>query len=157
MTSPKRFSKRLNIYVTAEMLRKLEQIRDQRGPQETVPDVVRNAIRLFIDDQEQIIGSRRHFQKMLREDLTEVETHLLERIGDAQIEILWGQIYGLVAALHALAALVSRVAGQQVTFETLLRQAVTPTTQHWARVFKLMQYVRNHAVPVDTIPTSEPQ
>ncbi len=50
MVEHKRFEARLNVYVSAELQRKLEQIRDQRGPRVTVPDIVREAIRLYIDN-----------------------------------------------------------------------------------------------------------
>ena len=76
MTPHKRFDARLNVYVSAELQRKLEQIRDQRGPQTTVPDIVRDAIRQYIDNEEVIIGSRRHFQRNLRETLEEAKFEL---------------------------------------------------------------------------------
>jgi len=50
MVEHKRFEARLNVCVSAELQRKLEQIRDQRGPRVTVPDIVREAIRLYIDN-----------------------------------------------------------------------------------------------------------
>ncbi len=138
MTNRKRFLKRLNIYVTAEMQRKLEQIRDQRGPQESVPDVVREAIRVFMDDQEQIIGSRRHFQKGLREEMNAERQELINLISDLHSEDTWGHILILAAVAQSAAPILSRVTGQPVSARGLLDQSLKQVTQDWGHIFDLL-------------------
>jgi Arc/MetJ-type ribon-helix-helix transcriptional regulator len=93
----KRYNHRLNVYVTAEMARKLEQLRDNRGAGTTVPDVVREALRLYIDEQESIIGSRRHFGRTLREE-----------IQSAKEELAWLSYVLLVMSGQTLSALYSK-------------------------------------------------
>jgi hypothetical protein len=115
-----RYPKRLNIYITAEMQRKLIQVRDGRGPQATVPEVVREALRVFLDDQEQVIGSRRHFQKTLRE---EIET--------AQDALSWNQIVIINMLSQWLSPLVSAVTRQQFTAQDLFVKALTQASQDW--------------------------
>ncbi len=149
MTDHKRYPKRLNVYVTAEMQRKLEQVRDQRGPQTSVPDVVREAIRLYIDDQEEIIGSRRHFQKTLREEIDQAKTEIIEHLEMTQVESNWNHVFSLVLISHSLAPLISRLTGQPTTFDTLLRQAMPPAMQHWARIVGILHHVREHSAPID--------
>ena len=149
MSDGKRYPKRLNVYVTGEMQRKLEQVRDQRGPQTSIPDVVREAIRLYIDDQEQIIGSRRHFQKTLREEIDQAKTDIIEHLEMAQVESTWHHMFILAVISHSLAPLVSRLTGQVTTFDTLLRQAMPPAMQHWARIVGILEHVREHSAPIE--------
>jgi hypothetical protein len=149
MTEHKRYPKRLNIYVTAEMQRKLEQVRDQRGPQASIPDMVREAIRLHLDDQEQVIGSRRHFQKTLRDEIDQAKTEILEQLQVAQGDSNWNHLFSLVVISHSLAPLFARVTGQPTTFDTLLRQAMPPAMQHWVRVCDMVQHVREHSAPLE--------
>ncbi len=138
MTNRKRFLKRLNIYVTTEMQRKLEQIRDQRGPQESVPDVVREAIRVFMDDQEQIIGSRRHFQKGLRDEMNAEKRELIKLVSQLQNEDTWGHILILALIAQSMAPILSRVTGQPVSVQGLLDQALKQTTRDWGHIFDLI-------------------
>lgn len=121
MPTHTKYPKRLNVYVTAEMQRKLTQIRDQRGPQVTVPDVVREAIRLYVDDQEQIIGSRRHFQKTLREEI-----ELAQRV------ITWNQIVLMVMVSHWLSPVVSAVSKQPLSGRDLFVKAMSQAANEWA-------------------------
>ena len=144
MTNRKRFLKRLNIYVTAEMQRKLEQIRDQRGPQESVPDVVREAIRVFMDDQEQLIGSRRHFQKGLRDEISAEKQELTKLISNLQNDSTWGHIFTLALIAQSLVPILSRVTGQPVTVHGLLDQALKEATQDWAHIYGLILHLQDN-------------
>ena len=119
MTDRKRFTKRINVYVTVEMQSKLEQISDQRGAQMTVPDVVREAVRLYLDDQEQVIGSRRHFQKTLRDEMEA-----------AQRIIIWNQIVLLVTLCHWLNPVVTAVTKQNQSDDDLFTTALSQAAKH---------------------------
>src|SRR5258708_963761 len=72
-----KFPCRYPLTVTEEMDQKLTQIlaRMERGTSRT--DLIRIAIRQYIDDQEDIIGSRRHFSKSLQNRLDQLENNLL--------------------------------------------------------------------------------
>ncbi len=102
----KRFDARLNVYVSLEIQRKLEQLRDQRGPQTTVPDLVREAIRLYIDNEEEIIGSRRHFQRGLRETIDATKS-----------ELLWNDLVTLAFMWQMLNPILNATTKQQTSFK----------------------------------------
>ena len=72
-----KFPCRYPLTVTEEMDQKLTQIlaRMERGTSRN--DLIRIAIRQYIDDQEDIIGSRRHFSKSLQNRLDQLENNLL--------------------------------------------------------------------------------
>jgi Arc/MetJ-type ribon-helix-helix transcriptional regulator len=55
------FPKRLTVQVTDAMDDRLEQV--ARGRDEPKAEVVRAALRAFLDEQEDVIGSRKHFTK----------------------------------------------------------------------------------------------
>jgi Arc/MetJ-type ribon-helix-helix transcriptional regulator len=105
MVERKRFEARLNVYVSAELQRKLEQVRDQRGPRVTVPDLVREAIRQYLDNEEEIIGSRRHFQRGLR-----------ETIDAAKEELLWSQLVTIGFLWQFQNPVLAATAKQQLSF-----------------------------------------
>ncbi len=113
MPDHKRFEARLNVYVSSELQRKLEQIRDQRGPKVTVPDLVREAIRLYIDNEEEIIGSRRHFQRGLR-----------ETIADAKAELFWNQLVMLGFFWQLQSPVLTATTQQQPTFKEIYDKAL---------------------------------
>lgn len=110
----KRFDARLNIYVSAEVQRKLEQLRDQRGPRATVPDLVREAIRQYIDNEEDIIGSRRHFQRSLR-----------DTVEAAERDLLWNDLVTLAFVWQMLNPILTATTRQQVSFKEAWDRALT--------------------------------
>jgi Arc/MetJ-type ribon-helix-helix transcriptional regulator len=57
----KEYPKRLTVQVTEAMEDRLEQV--ARGRDEAKAEVVRAALRAFLDEQEDVIGSRKHFTK----------------------------------------------------------------------------------------------
>ena len=118
MTAQKRFESRLNVYVSAELQRKLEQIRDQRGPKVMVPDIVREAIRLYIDNEEEIIGSRRHFQRGLR-----------ETIDNARDELLWNNLVTLAFLYQLQSPVLTVTAKKQISFKEAFDTALAYATK----------------------------
>lgn len=110
----KRFDARLNIYVSAEVQRKLEQLRDQRGPRATIPDLVREAIRQYIDNAEDIIGSRRHFQRSLR-----------DTVEAAERDLLWNDLVTLAFVWQMLNPILNATTKQQVSFKEAWDRALT--------------------------------
>lgn len=67
---------RRSISMTPEMRDLLAQIVAKRGREVTENDLIRDAIRQYLDDQSDVVGSRRHFQKSLQTRLDRLETTL---------------------------------------------------------------------------------
>ena len=69
--SKSQYSNRLTVHITGAMENRLEQIASQRD--EPKAEVVRVALRAYLDEQEDLIGSRRHFTKMFQRRVDYVE------------------------------------------------------------------------------------
>ncbi len=65
-----------SIAMTEEMRDRLQQLVSKHGREFNESDLIREAIRRYLEDQEAIIGSRRHFNKTLQECLERLETAL---------------------------------------------------------------------------------
>ena len=68
------YARRLSVQVTAAMDARLEQI--ARSRDEAKAEVVRAALRAFLDQQEDVIGSRKHFTKAFGQRIDRVEQFL---------------------------------------------------------------------------------
>jgi predicted DNA-binding protein len=62
--SKSQYTNRLTVHITGAMEDRLEQIASQRD--EPKAEVVRAALRAYLDEQEDLIGSRKHFTKMFQ-------------------------------------------------------------------------------------------
>lgn len=69
------YTSRLSLHVTPAMSNRLEQIAQQRD--EPKAEVVRAALRLYLDEQEDLIGSRKHFTKMFQRRVDYLERLLV--------------------------------------------------------------------------------
>jgi len=69
-------SVRRSITMTQEMRDRLALLVSKQPRDTTEADVIREAVRLYLDNQEDIIGSRKHFQKSLQERLDKLEAGL---------------------------------------------------------------------------------
>ncbi|MBK9748876.1 MAG: hypothetical protein IPO91_19140 [Chloroflexi bacterium] len=67
----KEFPKRLTVQVTEAMDDRLEQV--ARGRDEAKAEVVRAALHVFLDEQEDVIGSRKHFTKAFGRRVDHIE------------------------------------------------------------------------------------
>ena len=67
---------RRSLVMTPEMHDRLQQLLSKRGREVTESDLIREAIRRFLDEQETLIGSRRHFQKTLQDRIDLLELTL---------------------------------------------------------------------------------
>jgi hypothetical protein len=73
-----RYGHRSSISMTQAMWSRLEQVVENRcDPKFKTSDAVREAIRLYLDGQEDLIGSRKHFSKTLQHSLNLHEQTLL--------------------------------------------------------------------------------
>jgi Arc/MetJ-type ribon-helix-helix transcriptional regulator len=68
---------RRSISMTPEMRDLLAQIVAKRGREVKENDVIREAIRQYLDEQADVVGSRRHFQKSLQARLDQLESTLV--------------------------------------------------------------------------------
>jgi predicted DNA-binding protein len=73
--SKSQFTHRLTVHITGAMEDRLEQIARQRD--EPKAEVVRAALRAYLDEQEDLIGSRKHFTKMFQRRVDYVERLLV--------------------------------------------------------------------------------
>lgn len=113
------FTVRRSIGMTPEMRDLLAQIVSKQPRDVTEADVIRDAIRQYIDGQEDIIGSRRHFQKSLQARLDHLE------------DTLTFQLHILVFLLMAILA-----------DETVLDDAIRSAGRDGERLLKRIQAVR---------------
>ncbi len=124
------YPKRLSVQVTKAMDDRLEQV--ARGRDEAKSEVIRAALRAFLDEQEDVIGSRKHFTKAFGRRIDHLERelsvvlwltlntqHLLyERLRKKSIEV--GELLGEAIAegvdlQETVSELVETVAAQQKT------------------------------------------
>lgn len=71
-----RFTVRRSLSMTPNMRDRLAQLVSKQSRDVTEADLIREAIRQYLDEQEDLIGSRRHFQKSLRERVDSLEATL---------------------------------------------------------------------------------
>lgn len=67
---------RRSIAMTQEMRDLLAQLAAKQGREVSESDLIRDAIRLYLDQQADLVGSRRHFQKSLQTRLDHLESTL---------------------------------------------------------------------------------
>jgi hypothetical protein len=65
------YTNRLTVHITGAMDDRLEQIAKQRD--EPKAEVVRAALRVYLDEQEDLIGSRKHFTKAFQRRMDYIE------------------------------------------------------------------------------------
>ena len=71
-----RYTIRRGLAMTPDMRDRLAQLVSKQPRNVTEADLIRQAIRQYLDEQEDLIGSRKHFQKSLRERVDQLETTL---------------------------------------------------------------------------------
>jgi predicted DNA-binding protein len=64
---------RRSLSMTPEMARRLQQIASTKPRNVTEADLIREAIRRYLDEQEDLTGSRRHFQRAFRQRIDQLE------------------------------------------------------------------------------------
>ena len=69
-------SVRRSITMTQEMRDRLALLVSKQPRDTTEADLIREAVRLYLDDREDLIGSRKHFQKSLQGRLDRLEAAL---------------------------------------------------------------------------------
>lgn len=69
-------SVRRSLSMTPDMRDHLAQLVSKQPRNVTEADLIRQAIRQYLDEQEDLIGSRKHFQKSLRDRVDQLEATL---------------------------------------------------------------------------------
>ena len=67
---------RRSVAMTPAMAERLRQVASTQPRTVTEADLIRDAIRRYLDEQEDLIGSRRHFQRSLRDRVDRLESEL---------------------------------------------------------------------------------
>ena len=69
--SKTKYTSRLSVHVTPAMSDRLDQIALMRD--EAKAEIVRSALRAYLDEQEDLLSSRKHFTKMFQRRVTYIE------------------------------------------------------------------------------------
>lgn len=64
---------RRSLSMTPEMAERLSQIAKSKPRNVTEADLIREAVRRYLDEQEDLTGSRKHFQRSFRERIDQLE------------------------------------------------------------------------------------
>jgi len=121
MARPHTLKKQISLYVSEEMYRLLEQVADRN--QKRVNDTLREGIRYFLDNQAEVIGSKRHFQRSLQERLDTLEGHLLSQmLNQQQLHSFYEQVLIHLVSITAAAQL-SRLSNMAIQPAQLLERA----------------------------------
>src|SRR5690349_18705851 len=115
--NPTKYTVRYTVIVTQDMDDKLELILKRQDRSVSKSDLLRTAIRQYLDEQEDLIGSRRHFSKSLQNRLDQIDGQLI-----FYLNIL---IYLLAAGLAVLLQAVTR--DSKIQAVNLIRTAISTT------------------------------
>ena len=119
------FTNRLTVHITQAMDHRLEQIASQRD--ESKAEIARAALRAYLDEQEDLIGSRRHFTKMFQR-----RVDYLERL---MVICLWINV-------QMMQILFERVKKEPYDLGQLLEDAIGAGIETESAVHTLVERVR---------------
>ena len=102
-----------SIIMTEEMQKRLQQLVSKHGREFSESDFIREAIRRYLDEQDDIIGSRRHFLKTFQDRMDRLQIAL-----DFQINVL------LYVVATGFSLLLQAAAKQKVPASQLIQNAI---------------------------------
>jgi len=122
MAKKRVLGKKQSLYLSAEMwgLDLQDAARNQRNPN----DVIREAVRLLLDNQAEVIGSKRHFQKTLQERMDAFEAHITQQMDVAQDLLVFYQHVLLHLLAISAAAQLTRLGSIAIQPGQLLERAL---------------------------------
>ncbi|MBE7511472.1 MAG: hypothetical protein HS103_01470 [Anaerolineales bacterium] len=123
---------RRSIAMTPEMHSRLEQLVSKLGRDITESDLIREAIRLYLDEQQDIIGSRRHFARSFQDRIDRLEYAL-----EFHLNVL------LLLLANALPQMLPHFTKERTTTSQLLQQAIIAARRDGERLLAQMDAVRN--------------
>ncbi len=130
------------IYLTKEMCGQLDQLALRRGDGCKTNDLVREALRAYLDDQVEVMASRRHFQKTFQARIDQLESNTLQT--QQTIVFYIGVVIQLLA--FGLAHLISTITRTQITSQQLIQRAVIEARKEEAVFAEQVQAVRDMAI-----------
>lgn len=135
------------IYMTPEMWTRIEQLAHSGGHEHSENVLMREALRCYIDNQAEMIGSRRHFQKSFQERIDSLETNL-SRMSAQNTSLMLFYLHVIVQMLaFSLAHLLYHLTKNQITPQQLIQRAVIDARKEEALLSEQIQIVRDMAVP----------
>jgi len=123
---------RRSIAMTPHMRLRLQQLLEKETRDITEADLIRQAIREFLDRQEDITGSRAHFRKTFRIRIDDLEASLAFRMD---------VLIALVA--HGLAVMLPIFTEQPITPEELIQAAIIAAVQNSKTLQEHINVVRD--------------
>lgn len=128
-----KYSVRYTLSVTEDMAHRLQQVLDQQDRSISLNDLLRIAIRQYLDDQEDVIGSRRHFSKSLQQRFDQMESRVI-----FYLNIL---IYLVAAGLAVIIQAATKDSRMQSV--ALIRTAIAATLKEGKLLNQQIQAVRD--------------
>ena len=123
---------RRSVAMTPQMRLRLQQLLQKETRDVTESDIIRQAIREYLDRQEDIVGSRAHFRKTLRDRIDQLQDDL---------EFHLHVITALVA--HGLAVMLPMFTEQSITTEELIQAAIVAAERNAKTVQEQINAVRD--------------
>ncbi len=112
------------VYLAPEMWNYLGQLARQRGRDCNENTLIREALRLYIENQVEVLGSRRHFQRSFQERIDQLEARLTEQ-AKHQAQTTHFHLHLLTQLVaFALAHLISGLTRREITAEQLIQKAI---------------------------------
>jgi Arc/MetJ-type ribon-helix-helix transcriptional regulator len=122
---------RRSVAMTPQLRARLQQLLDKQGKEVTEADLIRQAIREYLDRQEDIAGSRAHFCKTFQERIDELQAELTFRL-----DVL------LALVAHGLAVMLPVFTEQPITAAEFVQAAVVAAWRETETIQAQMDAVR---------------
>ena len=134
------------VYMTPEMWNYLTQLAHKRGCDCNENVLIREAVRYFIDNQADVLSSRRYFQKSFQERIDQLEERVTTtQKRDSQTIVFYLHVLIQLAAF-SMAHLVSAVTRKEITSQQLLQRALIDARREEALFNAQVQSVREMSV-----------
>jgi hypothetical protein len=130
------------IYLTKEMYTQLDQLAVRRGQGCKANDLVREALRAFLDEQAEVMASRRHFQKTFQSRIDQFEANTLQ----AHNTLLFYLNILIQLLAFGLAHILTAAGRTQVTPRQLIQRAVIEARKEETVFAEQVQAVRDMAI-----------
>lgn len=124
---------RRSVAMTPELRARLQQILDKQGKEVTEADLIRQAIREYLDRQEDVVGSRAHFRKTFQARIDTLDDALTFRL-DVLLALL----------AHGLAVMLPVFTEQPITAAELIQAAIIAAQHNAAAIQAQIDAVRDH-------------
>lgn len=122
---------RRSVAMTPQLRARLQQLIDKQDKEITEADLIRQAIREYLDRQEDITGSKAHFRRTFRARIDELDTALTFRL-----DVL------LALVAHGLAIMLPVFTEQPITAAELIQAAILSAAQGADTVQRQIDAVR---------------